>query len=72
MLAQYNNVGTNSYQKIDKWDTIIMIDSERKIIVGINDVNNIESLGLKFTPKLARGGDTQAIADGYVNMSIRG
>ena len=60
------------YQKIDKWDTIIMIDSERKIIVGINDVNNIESLGLKFTPKLARGGDTQAIADGYVNMSIRG
>ena len=60
------------YQKIDKWDTIIMIDSKRKTIVGISDVSDIESLGVRFAPQLARGGDTQAIADGYVNMSIRG
>jgi hypothetical protein len=58
------------YQRVDGWHNIIYIDNEKQIVVNIADTNNIEGLGLKFSPKLSRCKDTQAISDGYVNVSI--
>jgi len=61
----------SNYQRVDGWNNIIIIDTEKKnVVVNIKDVNNIDELGLKFTPKLVRKKDTQAIADGYVNVKI--
>ncbi len=58
------------YQKIDKWNNIIYIDMDTETVVNVKDLEDIDSLGLKFSPKFKRGGDTQAISDGYVNASI--
>lgn len=66
-------VGTfalKQYKKVDDWNNILYIDHKKLELVNIADTNdsNILSLGLRFTPKLARKKDTQAIADGYVNV----
>ena len=58
------------YKEVDKWDNIMYIKDKTMEIVNIADPSNIDSLNLKFTPKFRRGGDTQAIADGYVNVKI--
>jgi len=58
------------YQKIDGWHNIIYIDSETRKVVNICDPNNIDDLNLNFSPVMRRGKDTQAIADGYVNVKI--
>lgn len=58
------------YQKVDKWNNIIYIDMDTETVVNVKDPEDIDSLGLKFSPKFKRGGDTQAMADGYVNASI--
>tara|TARA_R110002020_G_scaffold263481_1_gene478162 strand:- start:690 stop:1565 length:876 start_codon:yes stop_codon:yes gene_type:complete len=61
----------SNYQRVDGWNNIIIIDTEKKnVVVNIKDVNNIDELGLKFTPKFKRKKDTQAVADGYVNVTI--
>lgn len=59
-----------NYKRVDGWNNILYIDDEKMTVVNIADVENIDGLGLKFSPKLARGKDTQAIADGYVNVTI--
>lgn len=59
-----------NYKRVDGWNNIIYIDDEKMTLVNIADVTDIDGLGLKFTPKFKRGGDTQAIADGYVNVGI--
>ena len=58
------------YKEVDKWDNIMYIKDKTMEIVNIAVSSNIDSLNLKFTPKFKRGGDTQAIADGYVNVKI--
>lgn len=58
------------YQEVDKWDNILYIKESTMEIVNISDPSDIDFLNLKFTPKFKRGGDTQAIADGYVNVKI--
>lgn len=58
------------YKKVDGWNNIIIIDAEKNRVVNIADVNNIDTLKLSFKPKMSRAKDTQAIADGYVNISI--
>lgn len=58
------------YQKVDGWNNIIYIDAETWKVVNISDPSDIDSLKLKFSPVMRRGKDTQAIADGYVNVSI--
>lgn len=70
----FNNVvgkfALKNYQRVDGWNNILYIDDEKMTVVNIADVEDIDGLGLKFTPKFKRGGDTQAIADGYVNVRI--
>jgi hypothetical protein len=58
------------YQRVDGWNNIIYIDSENGRVVNIADPDTVDELGLRFSPVLRRGSDTQAIADGYVNVSI--
>jgi hypothetical protein len=58
------------YQKVDDWSNIMYIDAEKGTVVNIADVDNVDDLGLKFSPVMKRGKDTQAIADGYVNVNI--
>lgn len=58
------------YQKVDGWQNIIFIDSEKQLVVNIADADKIDALNLTFSPVLARRKDTQAIADGYVNVSF--
>ena len=59
-----------TYKDIDRHDNLLMIDPEKKIVVNIFDPTDIRGLGLNFTPKMLRGTDQQAVADGYVNVSI--
>lgn len=58
------------YQKVDGWQNIMFIDSDKQMVVNIANPDKIESLKLKFSPVLARRKDTQAIADGYVNVAF--
>jgi hypothetical protein len=58
------------YQKVDGWQNIIFIDGEKQLVVNIADPDKIDGLNLTFSPVLARRKDTQAIADGYVNVSF--
>lgn len=58
------------YQKVDGWANIMYINADKGIVVNIADVTDVDALNLKFSPVLKRGRDTQAIADGYVNVSI--
>ena len=58
------------YQRVDGWNNIIYIDADKQVVVNVADTSDIEGLGMKFSPKLARKADTQAIADGYVNVRI--
>lgn len=71
------------YQKVDDWCNLIIIDagdiagskrekllSQDPMIVNLVDLDDLDDLDLKFNPVLARRRDTQAIADGYVNISI--
>lgn len=58
------------YKKVDGWNNIIYIDAEKRKVVNISNPDNIDHLKLKFSPVMSRGKDTQAIADGYVNVSI--
>jgi hypothetical protein len=58
------------YQKVDGWNNIIYIDSDSWKVVNICDPSSIDSLKLNFSPVMRRGKDTQAIADGYVNVRI--
>jgi hypothetical protein len=49
----------------------VIIDQEKMIIANIADVNNLTMFKkIKFDWKSERGGDTQAITDGYVNIKI--
>ena len=60
------------YKRVDEWDNILYINADTRVVVNVCDVDNIDidDLGLIFSPKMSRGKDTQAIADGYVNVSI--
>jgi len=58
------------YKRVDGWNNIMYIDGEKGRVVNIADPDNVDNLNLKFSPVMRRGKDTQAIADGYVNVSI--
>lgn len=71
-ILAVGNFVLKQYQKIDEWDNIMFLHEKKMKIVNIADVNNVDvvDLKLKYTPKMKRDKDTQAIADGYVNVSI--
>jgi len=58
------------YKEVDGWYNIFYINPKKKEVINIVDVDNIDGLGLKFTPKFKRGGSTQAVADGHVDVKF--
>jgi hypothetical protein len=76
-LDAYNTIlGKNVmkwYRNIDGWTSIVIIDPDTLDIVNIADIEKINTDGdvhLSFRPVMSRGSDTQAVPDGYVNVSI--
>lgn len=61
------------YKEIDKWVNLVILDQDKQIIHNITDVSEsalLQIAGLEFKWKSNRGADTQAISDGYINISI--
>lgn len=59
------------YKETDNWESLVIIDLVKEKIVNISDVNDLTMIpDIKFDWKSERGNDTQAIADGYVNIKI--
>ena len=56
------------YQEIHKWDSICFVDDGFKF-VNMSSFEHMPEL-LTTSIKLKRGGDTQAVADGYMNVGI--
>jgi len=76
-LEAYNNIlGKHVmkwYRAIDGWTSIVIIDPDTFDIVNVADidmVNTEDDVKLSFRPVMSRGKDTQAVPDGYVNVSI--
>lgn len=72
---EFNNIiGTEVlrwYKEIDHWDSLIIIDQKKMMIANIADLTDLSQFpNIKFDWKSERGGDTQAISDGYVNVHI--
>jgi hypothetical protein len=61
------------YKSVDNWDSLVVIDEKNMVIANIADPSD-EGLkifyNIKFDWKTERGGDTQALSDGYVNITI--
>lgn len=73
--AEFNNIIGRQvlewYKDVDHWDSLIIVDQDKETIANIANVNNLSHLpNLKFEWKSERGGDTQALTDGYVNIKI--
>jgi len=58
------------YKEVDGWYNIFYINPKTKEVINIVDVNDVDGLGLKFIPKFKRGGSTQAVADGHVDVKF--
>jgi len=61
------------YQKVDGWNSIVIIDPDTMDIVNVSDVDSInteDGIKLSFRSVMARGNDTQAVPHGYVNVSM--
>lgn len=58
------------YKEVDGWYNIFYINPKTKEVINIVDVNDIDHLGMKFFPKFKRGGSTQAVADGHVDVKF--
>lgn len=76
-LEAYNTIlGKNVmkwYRRIDGWTSIVIIDPDTFDIVNVADidaVNTPNNVQLSFRPVMSRGNDTQAVPDGYVNVSL--
>lgn len=61
------------YKAIDKWNSLIIIDQENMRMVNVADVSDAglkPFKNIRFDWKSERGGDSQALSDGYVNIKI--
>jgi hypothetical protein len=70
----YNVIGKEVlkwYKKVDNWDSLVIIDQKKMLIANIADVNDLSNfVDIRFEWKSERNADSQAISDGYVNISI--
>lgn len=56
-----------AYREIDGFGIIMLIDPESGDMASIADFDDLPE-EIAFSPKMTRRGDTQALADGYVNI----
>jgi hypothetical protein len=76
-LTDYNTILGKAvmkwYQETDNWSSIVIINPDTLDMVNVSEVNSVNTDGgvqLTFRPVMSRGKDTQAVPDGYVNVSI--
>lgn len=76
-LDAYNTIlGKNVmkwYKDTDGWTSIVIIDPNTLDLVNVTDIDSVnteDNVQLAFRPVMSRGRDTQAVPDGYVNVSI--
>jgi hypothetical protein len=65
------NFALKQYQQTDGWHAIMFIDCKTQELVNIVDVEHVSDLGIRYTPRLTRCKDTQAVCDGYVNATFK-
>jgi hypothetical protein len=61
------------YKEVDNWNSLVIIDQKNMSIANIADTSDAglkTFWNIKFEWKSERSGDTQAIPDGYVNITI--
>lgn len=58
------------YKSIDEWYNLFYLIPDTMEVVNISNPDDIDGLGLVFHPKFKRGGCTQALADGYVDVKF--
>ena len=58
------------YKSIDGWYNLLYLIPETMEVVNVTDPNDIDGLGMIFHPRYKRGGCTQALADGYVDVKF--
>jgi hypothetical protein len=62
--------GLKEYKKVDRFTNMTIVEPDIFEIFNIFDFNDIKFLSnLSFTPVLSRGGDTNAIPDGYLKIT---
>lgn len=64
----------HTYKNIDDFDALLLISDEEKpniTFIGNFKDETFMKNNIKFTPKLWRGGDTNAVGDGYVVISTQ-
>jgi hypothetical protein len=59
------------YQKLDGWNNLTLINPDTLQVVNVSNTSDLSEFNFKYTPKFKRGGDSQAIPDGYVNINIK-
>jgi hypothetical protein len=61
------------YKDVDQWNSLVVIDQDNMSMANVADTSD-EGLktfwNIKFEWKSERAGDSQAISDGYVNITI--
>lgn len=67
----YSRTVFGQYKMYENQSFLIMLDDKFNVVI-ISDPKdpNLASLGVKFTTKMKRGRDTQAVPDGYVNIQL--
>lgn len=67
----YSLMVFDHYKQIEGFDFLFMLDDNMNLVI-INDTTDmtLSTLGVRFKPVMARGGDTQAVPDGYVNIFL--
>jgi hypothetical protein len=58
------------YKTIDQWHSIVVIDPVSLDMINVFDVDDLDKSWVKFQSKMDRARDTQAVPDGYVNISL--
>lgn len=66
----FGRFALHRYKSIDEWYNLFYIIPETMEVVNITDPDDIDGLGLVFHPRFKRGGCTQALADGYVDVKF--
>lgn len=58
------------YKTIDQWHSIVVINPITLDMMNVFDIDSLDKSWVTFKSKMERAKDTQAVPDGYVNISL--
>lgn len=68
--SHFGKMMLDKYKENDEWDSIVFINPLTMAMANITDSSNADMIDYKLAG-LNRGGDTQALPDGYINGVLR-